>query len=412
MFTKSSPPLVAPFRAERFASIERLSRFIAPPYDVISAQRRATLAQEEHNIVHLILPEGNGDRYERASQRYQAWLGDGTIVSERKKVVYVVRQDFRTPSVTYTRTGVIAALAVEPYDSGRVRPHEKTHSGPKEDRLRLLRATNAMFEALLMIAPDQDGTLAKALMAATNAPRLARAELDGVDVSVWQVDGNAADRLAEAAGLNPIYVADGHHRYETAVAFRKERPSADRTLALIVPRGDPGLVVLPTHRIISGGHVSEHQLQTAVADYYDVVRLDASANVRAVLDRLRIRGEGCVVSLPGGKLFALTEKAGVTLPRFTPAQDSVVQRLDVARVDAIVVDVLKRATGQEAEVSYSAEADDVIARVESGASLGVFVPAPSLADVLAVADAGGFMPQKSTYFYPKVPSGLVMMSWK
>jgi uncharacterized protein (DUF1015 family) len=411
MFTKSAPPLVVPFRAERFANLERLGRYIAPPYDVISAQLRGTLAEEERNIVHVILPDGDADRYERAAARYRAWLRDGTIVSDRKNAVYVVRQDFKTPTATYSRTGMVGALAVEPYDAGRVRPHEKTHSGPKEDRLRLLRATNAMFEALLMIAPDQDGTLAKTLMAATNGPRLARAQLDGVDISLWQLDGSRAERLAEIAGVGPVYIADGHHRYETAVAFRKEKPVADRTLALIVPRGDPGLVVLPTHRIISGEPVSEHQVQTAVADYYDVVRLDARADIRAVLDRLRIRGEGCVVALPGGKVFALTEKAGVTLPRFTPAQDTIVQRLDVARVDAIVVDVLKRATGRDAEVSYSAEADDVIARVESGASVGVFVPAPSLTDVLAVADGGGCMPQKSTYFYPKVPSGLVMMSW-
>lgn len=407
-----SPPLVAPFVAERYSSLERLSSFISPPYDVISPERRAALAADAHNIVHLILPDGNGDRYQHAHDVYQSWRREGVLVSDRDPSVYVVRQDFATPEgLRYSRTGFIGALAVEPYQTGRVRRHEETHKGPKMDRLALMRSTNAMFEALLMLAPDRDGHLVELLQIATQGPRIARAELDNVEISLWRASGRDGKRIAGAAGNEAVYVADGHHRFETAVAFREERPSADRTLALIVPAGDPGLVVLPTHRVLTGGRISEGQLRLAVGDAYEVVATDGEPDLSVTMARLQDRGDGCVVILPGPNYFVLVQKTGSTLPRFTPAQDAAIMRVDVARVDTLVIDPIRRILG-ETQLTYSADAAEVIERVQSGgAAAGVLVTPTDLSEVMSVADEGGVMPPKSTFFYPKVPSGLVVMSW-
>jgi len=401
-----------PFLAERYASLERLSSFISPPYDVISPERRAALASEVHNIVHLILPDGNGDKYERARELYNSWRRDGVLVADKVPGVYVIRQDFVTPDgKDHSRTGFIGALSVEPYNTGRVRRHEETHKAPKMDRLCLMRSTNAMFETLLMLAPDPAGDLVALLRAATNGPRVARAELDGIEISLWHVTGKAAKNIAAAAGNDAVYVADGHHRFETAVAFREERPDADRTLALIVPAGDPGLVVLPTHRVLSGGSISEGQLRIGVGDVYEVISIDGEPDLNVTMARLQERGNGCVVILPGPQYLVLVEKTGSTLPRFTPAQDASIMRVDVARVDNLVIDPLRRIMGEGCSLSYSADPGEVVAKVQAGSAAGVLVTPTDLSEVMSVADEGGVMPPKSTFFYPKVPSGLVLMSW-
>ena len=161
-------PLVAPFSAERYSNLEDLSKLIAPPYDVVSSSDRETLAnRDEHNIVRLILPEApeaEGDRYAHARTVLDGWRADGTLVPDGDPAVYVVQQVFTTPDgEERTRTGVIAAVAAEPFAEGRVKPHERTHKGPKQDRLALMRATDAMFESLFMFARDDSGHLIRQL---------------------------------------------------------------------------------------------------------------------------------------------------------------------------------------------------------------------------------------------------------
>src|SRR6185503_9396502 len=159
----------------------------APPYDVIAPPARAALAgQSPHNIVHVILPEGNGDRYRNAAGRLADWRRQGVLVRDTEPALYVVQQSFETSSSQrHVRTGVIGALSVEPYSAGRVKPHERTHAGPKADRLELLRATKAMFEALFLLARDRGQGLRHRLQGITQTPPTSRAVLDGVTISMW-----------------------------------------------------------------------------------------------------------------------------------------------------------------------------------------------------------------------------------
>jgi uncharacterized protein (DUF1015 family) len=412
MAQQAVPPLVSPFVGERYAAVGRLSDLISPPYDVISEeQREALAARHRENIVRLILPQGNGDRYDRAASLLAEWRTGSVFDRDAEPSVYVVRQEFSTPGgKRHVRTGVVAAIAVEPYESGRVKPHEQTHKGPKADRLALMKSTKAMFEALLMMVRDSEGRLRAALRAASAGPPLARAELDGVAITLWRLQGESAAEMAQAADEGILYIADGHHRYETTNIYRQENPSANRTLALLVPLGDPGLVVLPTHRVVHGGDLDEATVRRATGLSFDISLVEAARSPSEILEGAESGRTTCLVVLPGGRRLKLVLKADADLSSLPAFGEPSVLALDVARVDPLVVSPLIDAAGPSGSRSYSADSADVIESVESGkAAAGVLLKPMKVEQVLAVADDGAFMPQKSTYFLPKVPSGLVVL---
>lgn len=414
MTDTSTSSLLQPFRGERFTESEHLSDLIAPPYDVISADHRRQLARRDaHNIVHLILPEGNDDRYGRANALLAKWRAEGVLRQDTEPSVYVVQQVFLGEEKrTLTRTGVIAAMAVEPFARGRIKPHEKTHAEPKADRLALLRATGAMFEALLMLARDKDGALARQLEDVVSVDPTASAELEGVGVNMWQVTGSRSLAIARVAGAGALYIADGHHRYETAIAYRKSNRAADRTLGMVVPLEDDGLVLLPTHRVVYGEPAEIDSVLSGLRGRFHVHELPQDASYAAHLAELKTRGTACIILSPGGNSFALLLKAGAKLGDLPFANEPTVASLDVARVDEMVVKPLLAAAGPEARLAYDSDPDGVIEVVaQGGAAFGVLLNAVTVEQVLAVADGGAVMPQKATFFTPKVPSGLVTLPY-
>lgn len=409
-------PLVTPFVGERYADASALSRLIAPPYDVISQEaRRRYAAADPHNIVHLILPEPAGDvnRYRAAAEHLAAWRAEGVLRADPHPAVYVVAQTFSTPAgERHTRTGMFAAAAAEPYETRRIRPHERTHRGPKVDRLELLRATHASLESIFLLAPDGAGTLAAGLRAVAEGPRApdATAELDGVQIRLWVVSGPEAERLTAAAAA-PLYIADGHHRYETAVAYAGENPAAGRLLAFVVSARDPGLVVLPTHRVVYAADRDVSKLEPAWQKFFDVRPVPPPA------DRVRLLAEAgrdrtaCIVATEGGQrdlLLTLRDDAPLDeileLGR-TPA----VRSLDVAIVERLVVGEILGAGKSTPTLTYTPDPTPALQVAHLGKALAaVLLNATRVEQVFAVADAGDVMPPKSTYFIPKVPSGLVL----
>jgi len=286
--------LVVPFRGERYREGGRLGRLIAPPYDVIDAAARARFAAlDEHNIVHLMLPEApppsTGDRYAWAAEQLATWRQRGVLTRDTEPVVYVMAQG--------DRLGVFVALAAEGYDSKRVRPHEKTHAGPKADRLALLRATRTNLESIFLLAPDPDRALEQALATVAKRSPDATAELDGVPIRVWRVTGEEAFRLTAHGARRPLYIADGHHRYETACAYAHENPAADRMLAFVVSSADPGLVVLPTHRLIHGtGRRVDAVLPAWRSRLFDVAPVPRGVDPVAYLRELGKGRTACLVA--------------------------------------------------------------------------------------------------------------------
>ena len=393
-----SSTLFTPIRAERYRARERLSELIAPPYDVVSPEARSALASRSpHNIVHLTLPEGSPDRYTAAARVLAQWRAADVLERDADPALYVIQQEFLTPGgQAHVRTGVIGGLLAEGYESRRVRPHERTHRGPKEDRLALGRATRTAVEPILVLTRDARDHLRRRLDGVTRHEPTAVAELDGVGVGIWRVSGVQAVEVARAVGDGPVYIADGHHRYETATTLRAELPTALRIPALVVPVRDPGLVVLATHRLVHGAPVDVAGMMPAWSECFVVERREPELDPQGMLDALGPR-PAAVVVLPDGQVLALSARTD---------HDG---ELEIALVEREIVQRLTRAAGSEASVSYAAVPGEVFDAVARGASAGVLVRATPAERVLMVADAEGIMPPKSTYFAPKVPSGLVIL---
>src|SRR5882762_4229350 len=404
--------LVAPFQGERYAAVDRLSSLIAPPYDVIDQAERARYAAlAAENIVHVMLPEAppgkpEDDRYGVAAERLAAWRRDGVLRRDARPTLYVLAQDFTLPTgERLTRRGVFAAVAAEGYEPRRVRPHERTHAGPKADRLALMRATATNIESIFLLAPDRDRALANAVAAVSQGTPDATGELNGVGIRLWIV--RALTPFPPPPG--PLYIADGHHRYETASAYALENPAADRVLALIVSAQDPGLAVLPTHRVIFGTGRELERMLPRWREWFDVQPLAAGRDPVATLASLGKGRTACLVA-DRARIFTLLLKPG-SLPDRLPslAQSAAARDLDVATIESLVVKEILGAGMSTPIVRYVADAKEALGMVQDGgAVMAVLLNPTKVEQVFAVADAGDVMPPKSTYFVPKVPSGLVL----
>ena len=412
------PPLVAPFRGERYAAKD-VSALIAPPYDVISSEDRARFAaRDPHNIVHLILPEapsgrgGSGDRYAQAATLLKTWREAGVVRPDPADSVYIVAQDYAVPSgERRTRIGMLGAVRAEPFATRRVRPHEQTHSAPKADRLALLRATAANLESIFLLAPDPDRLLAQALVKRSSGVPAARAELDGVGIRLWVVSGDEAVELARLAARAQLYIADGHHRYETAAAYAREQPRADRVLSFIVSAADPGLTILPTHRIIFGAGRDAPNLVAAWRKWFEVGRVAPCMDRVERLAELGRERTACIVAFPGGYDVTLVLKNEAALDGVPELNAPAIRALDVARIESLVVQRILGAGTATPSLAYTPDPRAAFDAVRNGrAAAAVLLNPTKVREVFAVADAGDVMPPKSTYFVPKVPSGLVVRS--
>ncbi len=412
------PPLVAPFRGERYAAKD-VSALIAPPYDVISSEDRARFAaRDPHNIVHLILPEapsgrgGSGDRYAQAATLLKTWREAGVVRPDPADSVYIVAQDYAVPSgERRTRIGMLGAVRAEPFATRRVRPHEQTHSAPKADRLALLRATAANLESIFLLAPDPDRLLAQALVKRSSGVPAARAELDGVGIRLWVVSGDEAVELARLAARAQLYIADGHHRYETAAAYAREQPRADRVLSFIVSAADPGLTILPTHRIIFGAGRDAPNLVAAWREWFEVGRVAPCMDRMERLAELGRERTACIVAFPGGYDVTLVLKNEAALDGVPELNAPAIRALDVARIESLVVQRILGAGTATPSLAYTPDPRAAFDAVRNGrAAAAVLLNPTKVREVFAVADAGDVMPPKSTYFVPKVPSGLVVRS--
>jgi uncharacterized protein (DUF1015 family) len=344
---------VRPFRALRYdeAKAGPLESLVAPPYDVISdAERKEYLARSPYNVVHLTLPESE----EAAGRAFEQWQRDGVLARDDAPLYWLLSQDYVGPDgVARTRTGIVASLKAEPYERGVVLPHERTHRGPKEGRLRLLRAVRAQLEPIFLL---YDG------------PELEPPERDP-DLAV---EGARLWRVDEAPDLSAtqLLIADGHHRYETALAYADEGGSP-YLMVVLVPTHQTGLTIFPTHRVVE--------------------RLDGVNGLEPVAG-------------VGDALTQLEE-----LPRDRPAValyrdgETRVLRGNEPELDAAFVE---RFAPQG--VTYTPQVEEAVAAVDSGRAEAAFLlRAPTIEQVRAVAERGETMPQKSTYFFPKLTSGLL-----
>jgi len=402
--------LFAPFRGLRFADPAALGARLAPPYDVITPDMRRDLAkQDQQNIVNIDLPDAprGEDPYKYAADLLGIWQRRGLLVREADASVYVLRTTTALAGGrTVSRTGVFLAVAAVPFAPGsRVRPHERTHAGPKEDRRKLMLATGANTSPVFLLAPDARGDIASTLERVAKEPPWASVEALGGQHEVWIVKGPIALRLATLASDEKTYIADGHHRYETAVYLKDDRElnkkfqaGAQRTMCYLVSFKDPGLTILPTHRMVEGKALERADVLKAANPYFGRAVAGQRADITVVFSD---GSEAAMAQRPEADLSEATE-----LPQHASVRGLPVSIADNVFLKLVVGKLLKgafslRYTPDEAEARKAAASDRKV-------TLSVLLPPTTLEDVQAVSDAGEFMPPKSTYFAPKVPTGVVM----
>jgi uncharacterized protein (DUF1015 family) len=409
---------VEPLRTLRYdpATVGTLDDVIAPPYDVIDDEQRARLAaRSPYNVVEIDLPTG----YERAAETMRDWRERGVLVHEEEPAVWVLRQDYTAPDgAERTRTGFFGRVRVEEYGAGRIRPHERTHPGPKKDRLRLTRATRANLSPIFTLFPDPDDAASRAIaQVAAEEPFAVATDPDRTINRLWRSpDADAIAELQLALADAELLIADGHHRYETARAYADEvGGDGDHcyVLMLLCSLSDPGLLVFPTHRLL-GGLKDNRAKQEAIRDVllrdFEVEELAAPTQLEPPGDDGRV-AFGYMDSFHR-KPYRVTLKDQAIADRALVGMPAPYRRLDTAVLEALV---LRGALGMsEDDIShlrglrYSNRLADAIEQVESGAAdAGFFLRATPVEQVREVAAAGESMPPKSTYFFPKVPTGLV-----
>jgi uncharacterized protein (DUF1015 family) len=399
-----------------------LAKLIAPPYDVIDDELRAELlAQSPCNVVEIDLPQatGGGDPYEHAGETFGAWRAQGVLTEETDPAFWVLEQNYAAPDGTWRRRrGFFARVRVEEYGQGRIRPHERTHPGPKEDRLRLTRATHANLSPIFSLFPDTSGTVTRAIEAAAQATPFAEApDHDGNDNTLWRIsEPDVVDALQVGLADAELLIADGHHRYETARVYAEEigGEGAHRyVLMFLCALSDPGLTVFPTHRLLTGLK-DDPDKQAAIRE---AVKRDFEVE-QVSREGLEPNGDGAGRVRLGymdsfhRQPYLLTLKDQEIADRALAGMPAPYRRLDTAVLEAIV---LKGALGMSDDdishlhgLGYSKNFDDAFEAVDTGrADAGFFMRATPVEQVQEVAEAGESMPPKSTYFHPKVPTGLV-----
>ncbi|HCG03094.1 MAG TPA: DUF1015 domain-containing protein [Chloroflexi bacterium] len=410
---------IEPLRALRYdpARTGGLQDVVAPPYDVIDDEQRAALEERSpYNIVRVDLPRGGEDRYELAAAEFAGWRSDGVIVQDRSPALWALAQDYTGPDGRHhTRRGVFAAVRIEDYGAGRVRPHERTHPGPREDRLRLTRATKANLSPIFSLFSDPTGAAWGAIQPTVEGPPWAETTDDDETVNrLWRVGNEDVVRsVRDAVRGTELLIADGHHRYETARVYAEEigGDGAHRfVLMCLVALEDPGLTVFPTHRLVRGLS-SEQQvaLSQALQRDFELEPLDDPSQLAPPSsDQIRIG----YIDAHFRKPWSLTLKDPAIADAALADHAEPYRRLDTAVLEALI---LKGALGMTDEdidhlngLGYARDFDQALEAVLDAEYDAAFFMAPTPVErVQAVAAAGESMPPKSTYFFPKVPTGLL-----
>jgi len=422
---------VQPFQAWRYdvGQVGDLTDVVAPPYDVIDEKFQEDLYKKHPcNCVRLILnrdePDDSGveDRYARAQKFLKQWQQEGVLIQEHENALYVYHQEFEWEGTTYCRKGFLGRLRLEELGEGKVFPHEQTMPGPKKDRLALLNACQTNLSPIFGLYPDEENNVMAPLDQAilTLTPLVATDHL-GVVHKMWPVTDEAVISQVQAAiAEKPIFIADGHHRYETACNYRREREAAGEltdssaanyVLMTFVGMEDPGLAILPTHRLISGlPELSSDDVRSALGNHFSI---EEAASAEAAWEALEMDGaqELFGIGTPADGKWLLA-RATDTSPMndLAPDQSDDWRGLGVSLLHRMIVDhlIVGANEGSKPKFKFVHLMDEVTeAMTAKSCQLAVLVNPAGMGHVQSISAELERMPPKSTFFYPKLLSGLV-----
>ena len=411
---------VVPFQGLRYnvEKVGEITDVIAPPYDVIKPEERIELeARHTENVIRLILSQPQDDdtkkhnQYTRAAELMHQWMSNNTLVQDPTPRYYIYDQSFTAPDGKhYTRRALIALVKLEPFENKVILPHEKTHAGPKTDRLNLMRTCHANLSPIFLLYQDANGDIEQIMRGFTddNTPEIDCPDTFGSTHQLWCMENPVSNnKIQKLFSSKPLLIADGHHRYETALAFRDEMSRQrgmntslgyDYMMVNLVRMESPGLAVLAIHRLLS--ELSAEQINHAVAclpEVFEVQEIDSLSNLMAKLETFKGKSPAVGMHSPDNKFRLL-------IPRSISEG-----QLDVTLVQDTIIQKLFKIETLADHISYTAYTDDAIDHVKEGSDRVALLMNPTpVEQVLDVAKAGSVMPQKSTYFYPKMATGFVV----
>jgi uncharacterized protein (DUF1015 family) len=420
-----SPNRIEPFPALIFNAAKAgvLRDLIAPPYDLVdAAQQEALYARSPFNVIRLELSRAP-DPYASAATTLATWTRDRVLV-RHSPALFHYTQRFEVPGHLLSRAGIIARVQLEPFSSGRILPHEKTFPKAKEDRLRLLTATRTNVSPIFGLYPSHDAALKTLLAkAAARKPLLEATDERGVVNEVHAIiEPSEIATIQTTLADVQILIADGHHRYETALEYQRRRratetdPPAvrgyDSVMMTLVAFDDPGLVILPTHRVVRA--IAPAALASFAARARERFTIEEFSSAGALQSRLIQKGRGAIaVALKGQVLRLLTLRDSAAMTTAASDLPPAVRDLDVARLHTLIFDRICGISAdqirQGGNITYTIDASGALASVARGESDGAFLMnPPTVDDVAGVSTTGATMPEKSTYFFPKLVTGMVL----
>jgi uncharacterized protein (DUF1015 family) len=429
---------IIPFRGILYnkEKVGNLTSVVAPPYDVISPEMREMLYEKTpYNIVRIDFgKEHPGDNeqencYSRAARLWQEWLRDGILIRDERPAIYLCRETYTVGGKVHVRTGFIAAVRLEEFDSGAIRPHERTLSGPKVDRLNLLRATKVNFNPIFGLYSDPSLRIEHLLSEHAAQPVSDIEDEQGNRHALLRItDEDIIEAVTQKMAEQNLIIADGHHRYETALTFRNEQEARGTmhqspitnhqyVMMYLTNLEHPGLTILPAHRLLH--KLPDFDEAVLLAHLKQFFEIRPVSTVQELLDRMaKVEREpeqntfGLYFGHGDFLLLTLTDRVGA-VALMEKNTSSAWRTLDVAIIHAILIrhllkmrpDVLRKGS----YISYAKDALRAVEMVDQGQhQLALFLNPTKVAQVKAIAESGEVMPQKSTYFYPKLLTGLVM----
>lgn len=418
---------VRPFKALRFTEkAGDISELCCPPYDIISDEQRLEyIKRNERNIIRLELPRDGENRYAEAARVLKEFTADGYLGQDEKEGFYIYSESFFVDGEQYQFKGIVARVKIEEFSKGIILPHEETLSKAKADRFELMNATMCNFSQIYSLYND-DGTVSGKINEVSSGPAVQSfTDGDGVTHSLWTVTDKATcDYFCRAFADRKLYIADGHHRYETSLNFRNhlreqgravEGDECDYVMMFLVDMENDGLVVFPTHRVVHdiAGYDTE-KVMDVCKDSFDIVKHGDSTDIRTLLKEKYDNGQTAFALYVNKQLwYMLTLKSHSVLDDMCADYSDALKNLDVNVLHKLILErafgIDKANMSKQTNLTYTRDISEAISAVDSGDANCCFIMNPTrVTEISAVAAAGEKMPQKSTYFYPKLITGMVM----
>ena len=420
---------IKPFKGMRYNTFlaGKIGELCCPPYDIISEEERlGYIAENEYNVIRLELPKEGEDVYKTAGEVLDMWRNTGVLVHEIKPAVYIYEEEFNAYNKRSSVKGIIVRVKVEEFSKGVILPHEFTLSKAKADRFNLMKATNCNFSQIYALYMDEEHTTLKTIdRLSDRKPDQKFTDSDHVTHKLWIItDEKVIEKLVNDFADRKLYIADGHHRYETALNYRnycrengisKEGDPQDYQMMYLVDMQHPGLVVFPTHRMVRDPEsFDKDEVLKGCEEYFDIKKFTSVGNINSELSKQYKHGKKAFGFYCGkGEWYLLVLKDIEVMADVLPDLSEASQQLDVSVLHSLILEktmgIDKENMANQINLTYTKFFEEAIMKVDKGEFQCSFILNPTrVTEIRDVAAAGEKMPQKSTYFYPKMITGMVM----